>query len=196
MMAEINQNKVAITAFRTAEIVPVESEHTRDLSIWIDAYSDIFSDFDPRPLSERNISDDFLYEVKRVCSESDFRIHRFKLLVPAAQRDEEKEAVIAMRLHEFFRKKDLLIKSQLKGVKRSGLLVALSGIILLTGAAYISYLKLGNFFMHVLIIIMEPAGWYLIWTGIESVRDSSKSKKSDFAFYTKMAKSKVHFLSI
>jgi hypothetical protein len=196
MIAESNKDKVGLTQISTDNAVPVMSEHTRDLSIWIDAYSDIFSDFDPRLLSERNISDDFLYEIKRVCSENDFSISLFKLLVPAALRDEAKEAVITRRLHEFFRKKDLLIKSQLKGVKRSGLLIAFSGILLLIGAGYISYLKLSNFFMHVLIIVTEPAGWYLIWTGIESVRDSSKSKKSDFAFFSKMAKSKIVFLSI
>ena len=35
------------------------------ISLWIDSYDDIFSDFDPRPFSARNISDDFLYEVKK-----------------------------------------------------------------------------------------------------------------------------------
>ena len=32
----------------------------RHVSIWIDSYDDVFSDFDPRSYDERNISDDFL----------------------------------------------------------------------------------------------------------------------------------------
>lgn len=45
-----------------------EQKNTKEnysISLWIDSYDDIFSDFDPRHFSLRNISDDFLYEVKK-----------------------------------------------------------------------------------------------------------------------------------
>src|SRR4051812_5168600 len=75
----------------------------RDISIWIDNYDDVFSDFDPRPYSERNVSVDFLYEVKRVCHESNFHINELKLLVPERIRDKEKESIIVKRLHLHFK---------------------------------------------------------------------------------------------
>ncbi|MBK6275849.1 MAG: hypothetical protein IPF58_14690 [Saprospirales bacterium] len=42
-----------------------ESSDIYEISIWLDAYDDIFSSFDSRPLSERTVSDDFLSEVKK-----------------------------------------------------------------------------------------------------------------------------------
>jgi hypothetical protein len=36
-----------------------------EISIWLDSYNDIFSDFDSRPFSERTVSDDFLSEVRK-----------------------------------------------------------------------------------------------------------------------------------
>ena len=50
---------------------------TRDISIWLDNYDDIFSGFDPKPYSERVLSDDFLTEVGKVCKEKDEGIDEF-----------------------------------------------------------------------------------------------------------------------
>ena len=43
---------------------------TKDIKIWIDEYDGIFSDFDPRPYSERNMSDDFLNECNKLFREN------------------------------------------------------------------------------------------------------------------------------
>src|SRR3989339_701864 len=42
--------------------------HISQVSMWLDGYDDIFSDFDPRPYSQRSLSDDFLSEAKKVSS--------------------------------------------------------------------------------------------------------------------------------
>ncbi len=39
------------------------------LSIWLDIYDDIFSDFDSRPFHERALSDDFIHEAKKMAKE-------------------------------------------------------------------------------------------------------------------------------
>ena len=36
-----------------------------EISLSLDNYDDIFSDFDPRPFSQRALSDDFLIEAKK-----------------------------------------------------------------------------------------------------------------------------------
>lgn len=36
-----------------------------EISIWLDSYNDIFSDFDSRPISLRSLSDDFITQVKK-----------------------------------------------------------------------------------------------------------------------------------
>ena len=37
--------------------------------LWLDDFDDIFSDFDPRPYSARELSDDFLDEVRKIAAE-------------------------------------------------------------------------------------------------------------------------------
>ena len=100
-----------------------EQKNTKEnysISLWIDFYDDIFSDFDPRHFSLRNISDDFLYEVKKVCGENDFIIKEFKLLIPENERNLKTESIIIKRLHNYFiknqhyflRKKTIKIKKE------------------------------------------------------------------------------------
>ena len=80
--------------------LPVEHE----ISLWLDTYEDIFSDFDPRPLGQRALSDDFLSEAKRAIrerKEGSFELH---LLIPTTQRSSATEAVVRKRLREHFTK--------------------------------------------------------------------------------------------
>jgi hypothetical protein len=74
-----------------------------EISIWLDSYNDIFSDFDSRPFSERTVSDDFLSEVRKVCDEkSRDKIH-LKLSVPEKMRNTDDEKIIIKRLHLYFK---------------------------------------------------------------------------------------------
>ena len=93
-----------------------KSNFKRNISLWLDSYDDIFSDFDPRPFSEKNISDDFLYEVKKVSMESGFSIGEIKLLLPEKVRNSETESIITTRLFSFFEKNQqtVLKKKKLK----------------------------------------------------------------------------------
>lgn len=53
-----------------------------NISLILDSYDDIFSDFDPRPFSEKALSDDFLVECKRAARDKDRSVVELKLLVP------------------------------------------------------------------------------------------------------------------
>lgn len=76
-----------------------------EVSLWLDSYDDIFSDFDPRPYSQRALSDDFLEEAKKAVKEKKTGELELRLLVPHSQRDLEKEIIIKRRLREYFKKK-------------------------------------------------------------------------------------------
>ena len=45
-----------------------------NISLILDSYNDMFSDFDPRSFSERALSDDFLSECKRAARDKDIGI--------------------------------------------------------------------------------------------------------------------------
>lgn len=168
----------------------------RTISIWVDNYDDIFSDFDPRDFSERNISDDFLSEVKKVSRESDYQVGELKLLIPEKERKNENETIIIKRLHTHFRKNFSLFSYQLRSQNKKGILLAVTGMAMMIAASYISSLRTDNFLMHSLLVMLEPAGWFLVWTGLDQLLNFSREKKPELDFYNKLSKSKIVFISI
>ncbi len=70
-----------------------------EVSIWIDTYDDVFSDFDSRPYSQRAISDDFIRESQKMYKES--RRGKFELhcMAQSAIRNEDHENMIKKRLN-------------------------------------------------------------------------------------------------
>lgn len=173
-----------------------EGDHLRDISIWIDNYDDIFSDFDPRPLSERNISDDFLDELQKVSRESDFSVRELKLLIPEKLRNSDQEAVIIKRLQSHLRKKHQVLSKKKSSENKMGVLFGFSGMAMMVLAIFISSLKSERFIMHIPLVILEPAGWFLVWTSLERLVYISREEKPELDFYSKMAKSKIVFSSI
>ena len=74
-----------------------------EISLILDSYDDIFSDFDPRHFSERALSDDFLIEAKKAARDK-AGVYELRFLVPKQQRNFEHEHLIRMRLKEHFKK--------------------------------------------------------------------------------------------
>ena len=172
------------------------NELTRTISIWLDEYDDIFSDFDSRPYSDRVLSDDFISEVTKVCHESKFNIKELKLLLPQKKRNEEVEKIISIRLDAFFKKN----YKQFTLIKRKtiikGLLMFTAGVCLLMIASYISVYKSTTLTLNILFVILEPTGWFMAWSSLDDLFYDIKKKKPELDFYTKMAKSKISFISI
>ena len=166
---------------------------SKSISLWIDCYDDIFSDFDPRPFSERNISDDFLYEIKRVSSETVLSISELRLLIPKAERDAGTESIITRRLHAFFIKNLHYFRSKKKMEKRKGFLFVLAGAVLMAGATMLSALQSEGLLMHIMLVIAEPAAWFFMWIGMENLVNTSWKEKRELDFYERMTKSKIIF---
>jgi hypothetical protein len=156
----------------------------RDISIWIDGYDDIFSDFDPRPYSDRNISDDFLYEVKRVARESDFIVSELKLLIPGKSRNPETEDMIVKKLRRHFRKSYMHFSQSLRNEKKRGILLLAAGSFMLFTATYFSFMSFSKIYIHALFVILEPAGWFTSWTGLEAIFFTPKTRKQELDFYS------------
>lgn len=189
----INDFKGEIEETEDSEKINSDS---REISLWIDNYDDIFSDFDPRPFSARNISDDFLHEIKKVSRENDFHIAELKLLIPEKNRKTDIESIITKRLHSYFLKNEhYLIKKKI-AERKNGLLYILLGTVMMLGASFVSFSQSTNIFMHILFVIFEPAGWFFVWVGLENVIYKSPKEKPELDFYSKVSKSKIVFLSM
>ena len=61
-----------------------EENDVREIAIIIDTWDDIFSDFDPRPFSERMVSSDFIDELRRRHTETRSGNFLITLCAPAA----------------------------------------------------------------------------------------------------------------
>jgi hypothetical protein len=167
-----------------------------EISIWLDSYNDIFSDFDSRPLSERTVSDDFLSEVRKVCDEKSRNKIHLKLSVPESLRKPEDEKIIIKRLHLYFRNNHHLIEKYSRQKNIKGIYFIIAGTLLMLFASYISFLNPQKFYIHTLLILFEPAGWFFLWSGLDHLVYFSKSKKADLIYYNNMAEAVIRFANL
>lgn len=164
------------------------------ISIWVDCYDDIFSDFDLRPFTVRNISDDFLRELRKLSHETESPIGELRLLLPKKARVPESEAIITKRLHGHFIKNLHYFQKKKKTEGKKDILLSLLGICMMVCAAYISSVRSQSLPLHILLVIFEPAGWFLVWISMEHLINSTRKEKPEIEFYAKMTKSKTQFL--
>lgn len=169
---------------------------TRTINIWLDTYDDIFSDFDPRPYSERTLSDDFLLEVRKVCSEKNETANDFILQLPSVKRNVEIETVLIKRLHSHIKQNYQRFKNLNKSIRKKAILTLCIGMVLMLGASYLSSLNSRSLFLNSLLVLVEPAGWFLVWYGLDEVFYRTRQNKNELEFYSSIIKSKISFSSI
>lgn len=165
------------------------------ITLWIDSYSDIFSDFDPRPFSERAISDDFISQVKRVSRETADKVEILKLLVPEGTQKEEHERIIKKRLQSYFYNFCTQLRMEIRKIRNRGLVFTFLGVGLMIAASYIVFLNLSSFSYKLILTLCEPGGWFLFWTGLDLIISISWNKQTELLFYTRMENVHVEFSS-
>lgn len=168
-------------------------QETAGISIHIDDYDFLFSDFDPRPFSQRALSDDFLAEIKRASKEKNEEIN-LKFLIPKDKRNSEKEKTIQLRLKEHFKKHYAEAKKEQKRLVKQGIYFIFFGIVLMFFATLILYKLSSGFLSHFFVIILEPGGWFLFWEGLNLIIFESKKRNPELIFYEKMSKAIITFL--
>lgn len=167
-----------------------------EMALWLDGFDDIFSDFDHRPYSHRMISDDFLLEAMKVARDRGKDNYELKFLLAPDSRNYSHEQVIKERLHHYFGIKYHQLLKDRKGIIRNGVLMVSLGVILMFLASVIATFYLEkSFWLNFVVVLAEPAGWFLSWEGISRAVYSSNKTKSEIAFFSKMAKSKITFIS-
>ena len=165
-----------------------------NISLALDSYHDIFSDFDPRPNENRALSVDFLQECIRAARDkSDERI-KLRLLMSARSRKKTEELIIKKRLREHFQKHHKRLDSERAAIKRRGALWMAAGTALSLLAAALHGGKDG-FLTTLLFVIVEPASWFSFWTGLDKIFLEDSHHASKRQFYDKMAKAEVRFES-
>ncbi len=168
-----------------------------EISLWLDNYDDIFSDFDPRPYAERALSDDFLAEARKASRDKASGMIEIEFLVPKDKKDEHLEKVIKKRLRDHFRRHVTLLKKEIDDTTKKGAIFAVIGMVLMLVTTFVVFNKFneGNIFMTFLVVLLDPAGLFLFWQGLDIMIFQSKKIKPDLEFYEKMTECDIHFLT-
>lgn len=164
----------------------------KNISLSLDSYDDIFSDFDQREPSIRALSVDFLDEAQRAAVGKKEGL-QLNLLLPQTRRNIQTEQIIKRRLKGHFERHHKILLQEKKQTTQRGLALVFIGVIIMMIAAYL----LVNFetanFAKFLLILFEPAGWFFFWEGLDIVIFKPKDKKDDLEFYRKLSRAEINF---
>jgi hypothetical protein len=163
-----------------------------EIGIWIDTYDDIFSDFDPRPYSQRALSVDFLDEAKRAAREKNGQpvIH---FLAPTAIRNTQSESTIKKRLKEHFKRHADLKAAEERAMNNQAYLMIAIGSVILVLATVVSFYVPEMIWKDFLVVLLEPAGWFTVWTGFDKRFFKSNDFIEETRFYTRMQNAEIKF---
>lgn len=166
-----------------------------EVSLVIEDYDEIFSDFDPRPFSHRALSVDFLDEARRATRELGESGFELNFLIPASKKSIEKEKVIKGRLKEHFKKHYDLVEKEQSGIVGQGIIFTIFGFIFMMIGAFVlvHYGARVSILKEMLIIVLQPGGWFLLWEGLELLIFGTKVKRSDLEFYKRMTRANIGF---
>ncbi len=165
-----------------------------EISLSLDTYDDIFSDFDSRPFSQRSLSDDFLIEAKKASRDKTSGIE-LNFLISKAARKQSEENVIKKRLKDHFKKHYHVEKQETLNIRRFGSRFAGIGIVLMFLATFILFrFPDKSFVMNFLIVLLEPAGWFLLWEGMNQMIFEPRKHREDLDFYKKMSSCEINFI--
>ncbi len=183
--------------YHTTENVNTDLKHSipklTEITILLSSYNYIFSDFDPSAYAERTLSDDFITQAKNISKDKKGSNMLVVLLLPANRRNDEEEKVIIERLYSYFKTMYTQLISDVRKIKKRGLVLTLLGTIVMIAASYISFIKPEKYPVHLLLVLFEPAGWFLLWMGLDHLVYSSKETKEEIKFYSRMIKSEIKF---
>lgn len=171
----------------------IEKLKQANISLIIDTYDDIFSDFDPRDFNQRALSDDFLLECKRAARDKLTGIE-LRIMVPKAIRNFKDESKIKKRLIDHFKHHYSLEEKEIKKIVWEGISWFALGTVCILGVSWLHTFESMNFGLNLLATMLEPAGWFSFWEGLGKVFIVTKEKSENFEFYKKMADVEINFL--
>lgn len=167
-----------------------------ELSLWLDSYDDIYSDFDSRTLLKRRISEDFIHELEIAFKRKEENTDLLVLEVPAAARNTADEKLITERLSNHFNHQSEYSLLTVKKNTRKNIaflsvsiaVMSLNVIISMPGNQRFSHL-------NPLRILLEPAGWFFFWNSMEYFFFNRKAEVAKATLWRTITGWKVLFRS-
>jgi hypothetical protein len=173
------------------------NEHIRDIqeiSIAIDSWDDIFSDFDPSPLELRVLSEDFLLELRKRYRETQQGNYTITLYAPITFKDDNTERIVIKRLKQYFKFRHLSLTKELNNQRAKGGLFIVLGVGALGTMSMVTFFKLlSQLQIELYGIVLVPLGWFGIWEGFSRIIEPAPKLTQELALYSKLAKVTIKF---
>ena len=170
------------------------NDSLKEISIILDVWDDIFSDFDPRPLDERALSQDFINELKKRYRETSKGDLLISFYAPKSLKDEQSEKMVIHRLRRYFKERALQKKRDIRHMWTRGGVFVLLGIVSLSSITMVSYFNLITEFTDKLLeILFVPLGWFGIWEGLLQVVNVSPMFAQEEMLYHKLSTAEYQF---
>jgi hypothetical protein len=167
----------------------------KELELWLDSYDDIYSDFDSRHYLKRRISEDFLHELRIEMKYKEHHASDMVLLLPQDCRDQTAEKIIADSLSDFFSNLFRFHHDKCRKKLSNGILLFVLGISIMLLNSWISYRSAESFPVIGLRVLLEPAGWFLLWAALDFLFYDFTELKKERDFYKKLSEMHIHFKS-
>lgn len=166
-----------------------------ELSLWLDHYNDIYSNFDSRNYAKRRISEDFLYELKNILKQREEKESMLVFYLPEKRRSPVDESMISGSLRQYFKKQFQLQQAHCRKKLKRGLLFLFTGMLIITGNILAIYYIRNSFFPTALRLLLEPAGWFFLWTSLEFLFGDYRELMNERSFYKELSEIKIEFKS-
>lgn len=166
-----------------------------ELNLWLDLYDDIYSDFDSRHYKKRRISEDFLHELHIEMKYKEYQASDMVLLLPQECRNEPTEKIIIESLTDFFTAQFHLHQDKCRKKLNKGIMLFASGVIIMLLNSWVSYRSIESFSIIALKVLLEPAGWFLMWAALDFLFYDFIELKKERNFYKKFSEMNIQFKS-
>ena len=166
----------------------------KQISIAIDTWDDVFSDFDPRPIKDRMLSEDFIVELKKRYRETKKGDFVIEILAPVDLCNPNTERSVIQRLKRDFKHRSLQKRKELSKLRRRGTVFVLFGIFFLTALTLLTYYKVvSKLAIEILGIIFMPLGWFGIWEGFSKIVDPSRVSIQEEIIFDILSRAVIKF---
>ena len=171
----------------------INSIDMAEINLWLDSYDDIYSDFDSRHYLKRRISEDFLHELRTEMKYKKEHAGDMVLLLPPEQRNETTEKIIADSLGDFFNSRFQFFREKCRMKLNNGILLFATGVMIMLLNTWVSFHLAASFPVLFLKVVLEPAGWFLIWAAFDFLFYDFTELNKEKIFYRQLSETHVHF---
>jgi hypothetical protein len=164
-----------------------------EIKLWLDTYDDLYSDFDSRHYLKRRISQDLMVELRWAIPRDSNYPKAIVFILPANQRDQENEKHIVENMSRFFKAERNRSAGLYKRKLLIGLILLFLGFTIMAITTFMIYQSGQSVIQVGLKVILEPAGWFLVWAGMDYLFYDLRELTRDKNFYGMLAALHIEF---